>query len=86
MEIGDGGEPASGPVEASFLSGSRIAKTEVPSQWEGGRHPGTSLGVRIKTQALDDRLSEPYGVRTEGGIRLTACHPNRVQANCQRAR
>jgi|SoiMethySBSTD1v2_1073268.scaffolds.fasta_scaffold28787_2 hypothetical protein len=37
-----------------------------------------------QTKALDDRLSEPYGVRTEGWIRLTACHPNRVQASVRR--
>ena len=36
--------------------------------------------LQLKTQALDDRVSEPYGVRAEGWIRLTACHPNRVQA------
>ncbi|MBX9778628.1 MAG: hypothetical protein K2Y71_30015, partial [Xanthobacteraceae bacterium] len=27
--------------------------------------------------------SEPYGVRAESWIRLTACHPNRVQAKCK---
>ena len=31
--------------------------------------------------ALDGRLSEPRGVRTAGRIRLSRCHPNRVQAN-----
>src|SRR5580693_7667003 len=36
--------------------------------------------LQHQTQALDDRLSKPYGVRTKGGIRLTACHPNRVKA------
>jgi len=34
----------------------------------------------MQTKALDDRLSEPYGVRAEGWIRLTTCQPNRVQA------
>jgi putative transposase len=33
-----------------------------------------------ETQALDDRISEPYGVREPGGISLSGCHPNRVQA------
>jgi len=35
---------------------------------------------RAETQALDDRISEPYGVREPGGISLSGCHPNRVQA------
>jgi hypothetical protein len=39
-----------------------------------------STTLQCQTKALDDRLSEPYGVRAEGWIRLTACHPNRVQA------
>jgi hypothetical protein len=26
------------------------------------------------------RISEPYGVREPGGISLSGCHPNRVQA------
>jgi hypothetical protein len=30
---------------------------------------------------LDDRISEPYGVRELGGISLTGCHSNQVQAN-----
>jgi hypothetical protein len=34
-----------------------------------------------QTQALGGRLSKPYGVRAESRIRLTACHPNRVQAS-----
>ena len=37
--------------------------------------------LQSKAQTLDDRLSEPYGVRAAGRIRLTRCHPNRVQAN-----
>src|SRR6266699_2106009 len=39
-------------------------------------------------QALDDRISEPYGVREPGGISLSGCHPNRVQAslNAERIR
>ena len=41
-------------------------------------HRGASI---TQAKALDDRLSELYGVRAEGWIRLTACHPNRVQAN-----
>src|SRR5262245_31321361 len=36
--------------------------------------------LQLQRQALDDRLSKPYGVRTRGGIRLTACQLNRVQA------
>ena len=36
--------------------------------------------LQCQTQALDDRISEPYGVRAEGWISLTVCHPNRVQA------
>src|SRR5262249_8121636 len=36
--------------------------------------------LQCQTQALDDRLSEPYGVRTESWISLTTCHSNRVQA------
>jgi hypothetical protein len=34
-----------------------------------------------ETQAFDDRISEPYGVREPGGISLTWCHSNPVQAN-----
>jgi hypothetical protein len=36
--------------------------------------------LQSETQALDDRISEPYGVREPGGISLSECHPNRVQA------
>jgi hypothetical protein len=36
--------------------------------------------LQSETQALDDRISEPYGVREQGGISLSGCHPNRVQA------
>src|SRR5262245_8490660 len=36
--------------------------------------------LQCQTKALDDRLSERYGVREAGRICLTACHPNRVQA------
>jgi transposase-like protein len=36
---------------------------------------------KFAVQTLDDRLSEPYGVREAGRICLTTCHPNRVQAN-----
>ena len=34
----------------------------------------------LEAPALDDRISKPYGVRAAGGIRLSRCHPNRVQA------
>src|SRR5437016_11138429 len=36
--------------------------------------------LQSETQTLDDRRSEPYGVREPGGISLSGCHPNRVQA------
>jgi hypothetical protein len=36
-----------------------------------------------KTLALEDRISEPYGVREQGGISLTGCHPNRMQARAR---
>jgi hypothetical protein len=36
--------------------------------------------LQSKTPAFDDRISEPYGVRTEGRISLSACQRNRVQA------
>jgi hypothetical protein len=36
--------------------------------------------LQRQTQALDDRLFESYGVRTDGSTSLTACHSNRVQA------
>src|SRR3982750_1640899 len=37
--------------------------------------------LQSETQALDDRISEPYGVRAPGGISLSGCHPNRAQAS-----
>ena len=37
--------------------------------------------LQSETPALDDRISEPYGVRAEGRISLSACQRNRVQAN-----
>src|ERR1035438_5040809 len=37
--------------------------------------------LQSKTPALDDRLYEPYGVRTAGWISLGGCQPNRVQAS-----
>jgi len=36
--------------------------------------------VSIAADSIDDRLSEPYGVRTQSWISLTACHSNRGQA------
>jgi len=36
--------------------------------------------LQSETQALKDRLYEPYGVREPGGISLSGCHPNRMQA------
>jgi putative transposase len=36
--------------------------------------------VQSETQALDDRIFEPYGVRETGLISLSGCQPNRVQA------
>jgi len=32
-----------------------------------------------ETQALDDRIFEPYGVRKTGWISLSGCQPNRVR-------
>ena len=37
--------------------------------------------LQSETPALDDRISEPDGVRTAGGISLGGCQPNRVQAS-----
>src|SRR5437016_13040622 len=37
--------------------------------------------LQSETQTLDDRISGPYGVREPGGISLSGCHPNRVQAS-----
>jgi hypothetical protein len=37
--------------------------------------------LQSKAQALDDRLSEPYGVQEAGLICLTVCHPNRGQTS-----
>ena len=37
--------------------------------------------LQSEAAALDDRISEPYGVRTEGRISLSGCQRNRVQAN-----
>src|SRR6516164_6961879 len=34
----------------------------------------------FETQALQDRLYEPHGVREASWISLSGCHPNRVQA------
>jgi len=33
----------------------------------------------IRNETLDDRISEPYGVRTQGWISLSRCLRNRVQ-------
>ena len=53
----------------------------VASEDHGGTGSSRSRALlQYETQALDDRISEPYGVRTEGRISLTACHSNRVQA------
>src|SRR6516162_9077364 len=35
----------------------------------------------FETQALQDRLYEPHGVREASWISLSGCHPNRVQAS-----
>jgi hypothetical protein len=42
--------------------------------------------LQSETQAFDDRISEPYGVREPGGISLTWCHSNRVQATIRSPR
>src|SRR3954451_481636 len=49
---------------------------------------GKSRRVRLhrtllqrEASSLDDWISEPYGVRDQGWISLSGCHPNRVQAN-----
>ena len=34
---------------------------------------------KSEAKALDDRISEPYRVRTEGRISLSRCQQNRVQ-------
>ena len=36
--------------------------------------------LQSETETLDDRISEPDGVRAAGGISLSGCQPNRVQA------
>src|SRR5450759_2020445 len=41
---------------------------------EATSRPGSS-----ETQAFDDRIFEPYGVRKTGWISLSGCQPNRVQ-------
>ena len=40
----------------------------------------TSNASTTRTSSLDDWISEPYGVRDQGWISLSGCHPNRVQA------
>jgi hypothetical protein len=39
--------------------------------------------LQCKTQALDNRLYEPHGVRDQGWITLSGCQPNRQQATWQ---
>src|SRR4051795_2078031 len=48
---------------------------------------GKSRRVRLhrtllqrEASSFDDWISEPYGVRDQGWISLSGCHPNRVQA------
>jgi len=47
------------------------------------RHARDPKAVRYnaKRRQLDDRLSKPFGVRAKSWLRLTACHPDRVQAS-----
>jgi putative transposase len=42
--------------------------------------------LQSEAQALDDRISEPYGIRAEGRTSLSACQRNRVQASRQSER
>ena len=37
--------------------------------------------LQSEAPALDDRISEPHGVRNADGISLGGFQPNRVQAN-----
>ena len=46
---------------------------------QGGRVRLHRALLQSQAQALDDRLSEPYGVRDEEWISLSECHPNRGQ-------
>ena len=47
---------------------------------EGGRVRLHRALLQPEAPALDDRISKPYGVRAQSRIRLSRCHPNRVQA------
>jgi hypothetical protein len=49
------------------------------------RHVAEDIAVKMHDTPLPaaslPRVSKPYGVRAAGRIRLSRCHPNRVQAN-----
>jgi len=54
------------------------AVRRAPEGWRVRLHRAL---LQCATAALDDRLSKPYGVRAQGRVRLSRCHPNRVQAS-----
>ncbi|HEY8441052.1 MAG TPA: transposase [Xanthobacteraceae bacterium] len=55
------------------------ARRRTPRALRGAKSVVTTLRASPRAP-LDDRISEPYGVREPGGISLSGCHPNRVQA------
>ena len=71
---------------ASFLLVAQDRANSAQNISDTGR--GKSGRVRLhrallqrEASSFDDRISEPYGVRGEGRISLSGCHPNRVQAS-----
>ena len=70
----------------SFFSSLKTERTARKMYRTTGRGQGRRVRLhrallQSETPALDDRISEPYGVREAGGISLGGCQPNRVQAN-----
>jgi hypothetical protein len=70
-----------------WRASSRRSKPSVQAKRRTGGETRRRGRVRLhrallqpEAPALDDRISKPYGVRAQGRIRLSRCHPNRVRA------
>src|SRR5262245_58122823 len=58
----------------------KLYRTRMRQRRKGRRVRLHRALLQSKTQALEDRLYEPHGVREASWISSSRCHPNRVQA------
>src|SRR5262245_56578889 len=74
-------------MESSSLKARRTGSNTYRTRDEARAHVVDYIErcLQCQTKALDDRLSEPHGVREPSETSLSGCHPNRGQAIYQAA-